>query len=62
MFNNFFSEDRAVYEIMLKNDVTIWCLRVACWVSKVTRAKATKHTHTHRQIYHTYCFFTAKII
>jgi hypothetical protein len=45
MFSKAFSENRAVYEIMSKNLVeperpqTIWLMRVACWVSKATRAK-----------------------
>jgi hypothetical protein len=45
MFNNFFSpENHTVYEIMLNNTVepgrpqtTIWCMRIACWVSKGTK-------------------------
>ena len=44
MFNNFFYENRAVYEIMLKHlvepvrsQMTIW-RRVACWIIKATRA------------------------
>ena len=59
-----FSENRAVYELMLKNMVepersqmTIWRLRVACRISKATRAQAHArartptftHTHTHTQ-------------
>jgi len=39
----FFFENRAVYEIMLKNIVvrdtpqtTIWCMRIACWIPKAT--------------------------
>jgi hypothetical protein len=47
MFNNFFSENRAVYEKMWENIVepgtphmTIWCLRIACWIRKAT------NTHT----------------
>ena len=42
-----FSENRAVYDIMSKNvmklekpQVTIWRMRVACWIRKVTRAQA----------------------
>jgi hypothetical protein len=56
----FFSDNRAVYEIMSKNMVeperpqmTIWRL-VACWISKVTRVQvnatqphARTLTHTH---------------
>ena len=47
MFNTFFFENCAVYEIMWKNIVqpgrrkmTIWRVRVACWLPKAT------HTHT----------------
>jgi hypothetical protein len=44
MFNNFFfSENRAVYEVMWKNtaqpdrpQMTIWRMRIACWVTKAT--------------------------
>ena len=60
MYKHFFSENRAVYEIMSKNIVepkktqTIWCLRMAYWISKPTcaqansraYARAKKHTHT----------------
>jgi hypothetical protein len=49
MFSKFFSENRAVYGIMSKNVVEperpqmeIW-RRVACWISKPTRAKAHAH-------------------
>jgi len=53
MFNNFFSfENRAVYEIMWKNIVeavrpqmTIWRMRIACWIPKATNT----HTHTHTE-------------
>jgi hypothetical protein len=44
----FSPENRAVYEIMWKNtvepgrpQVTIWRMRIACWVPKAT------NTHTH---------------
>jgi hypothetical protein len=43
MFNNFFFENRVVYEIMWKNFVerngpqmTIWHMRIACWMLKAT--------------------------
>ena len=47
-FNKFFfSENRAVYEVMLKNIVergrpqmTVWRMRTACWLPKAT------NTHT----------------
>ena len=41
MFNNFFSENRAVREIVWKN------MRIPCWVSKATLAHSHTHTHTH---------------
>ena len=54
----FFSEYRAVYEIMSTNMVgperpqmAIW-LRVGCWISKATRARTHTHTHTHRNIHY----------
>jgi len=41
--NNFFSEKRAVNEVMWKSMVqtytpqmTIWRMRIACWITKVT--------------------------
>ena len=54
MVNNFFFENRAVFEIMSKKcsgsrevtiDVTIWRIRVACWISKATRMHAHAHAH-----------------
>ena len=30
---------------MTTNDVTIWRIRVACWIRKITRALAFAHTH-----------------
>jgi len=45
-YNNFFSKNRVIYEMMWKNIVqqgrpqmTIW--RIACWATKA------KNTHTH---------------
>jgi hypothetical protein len=73
LFNNFFSENCAVYEIMLKNIVepgmlqmAIWG-RVACRISKATRAQGHASaraptytdTHTHRN---TCCFSTATMV
>jgi len=47
MLNNFFFENRAVYEIMWKiivervmPQITMWRMRIACWIPKVTK------THT----------------
>ena len=54
MFSHFFLENRTVYEIMSKqcsgdrgatNDVTIWCIHVACWISKVICTCAHAHAH-----------------
>ena len=43
MFNNFFFENLAVYEIMWENvvepdrpQVTVWRMRIACWIPKAT--------------------------
>jgi hypothetical protein len=54
------------------NDVTIWRLRVECWISKATCTHTHAHSHalgktrppphTHRQICNTYCFSKAIII
>ena len=45
------------------NDVTIWRIRVACWISKATCTHAPEHTHarvyTHTQICNSYFFSTA---
>jgi hypothetical protein len=68
MQNNFISENRAVYETLSKNIVeperpqtTIWCMCIACWISKQKPAPMHTHPHTHAQIFHTYCFSTATI-
>ena len=52
------------------NDVTIWRIRVACWISKATRTYAHAHAHapaypyarTHKQNNNTYCFSTDTMI
>ena len=43
MFNNFFLKTRAFYEIMWKSivepdrpQITIWRMRIACWIPKAT--------------------------
>jgi hypothetical protein len=44
MFSNFFSENRAFYEVIWKNmvepdrphDNTVWPMRFSCWISKAT--------------------------
>jgi len=64
-----------VYEIMWKNmlepdrsQMTIWRMRITCWIPKSTRARARAHTHTHThtqththslKICNTYCFSMA---
>jgi hypothetical protein len=80
----FFSppENRAGYVIISKNMVeperpqmTIWRMRVTCWIIKATCAQAhtpallptptpPPHTHTHTatEICNTYCFFTAAVV
>jgi len=47
VFNNFFSENRAVYEVTWENIVergrsqmAIWRMRIGCWIPKATK------THT----------------
>ena len=79
MFNSFFSKklhrlwDNAENyggEWGATNYVTIWCIRVACWISKTTCTYANAHAHapeypnarTHRPICNTYCFSTATMI
>ena len=43
------------------DDKTIWCISVACWISKATRARAIAHAlghpHTHM---HTHAFTRAR--
>ena len=58
MFNNFFSENRAVYEIMSKNVVEPARPQIAYWISKATHAQvhASASAHTHTEISNTYCY------
>ena len=71
----FFSENHALYEIMFKNIVkpqrtkTIWRLRVAYWISKLTRAQAQVRvrtptpTYTHvRTTAHTEIYNTCRFL
>ena len=50
------------------NEVTMWRMRVACWINKATYTYANAHTHApgyphaHRSIKNTYDVSTAKII
>jgi hypothetical protein len=87
MFSNFFSlqkshrlsdnVEKCGRDRGATNDVTIWRIRVACWISKATcTARMRMHTptrpdslmhalarmHTHRPISDTYCFTTATMI
>jgi hypothetical protein len=53
------------------DDVTIWRIPVACWISKATRTRTHAHTHvpghthtrarvyTHKQVRNTYCLSSA---
>jgi hypothetical protein len=56
-FSDFFSENHALYEIMFKNIVKpqrtkiIWRLRVAYWISKLTRASTGSRPYTHTHIH-----------
>jgi hypothetical protein len=53
IFDNIFSENRAVYEIMSKNvveperphDVKTWRIRVESWISKAACTHANVHAH-----------------
>ena len=57
MFNKpFFSENRAIYEIMWKNSVewgkaqmTIWRMCITCWITKTIHTHTHTHTHTHSE-------------
>ena len=48
------------------HDVTIWRIRVACWIIKATCTNAHAHAHvpgySHRLVNSTYCFSTATMI
>jgi hypothetical protein len=52
VFSNFFSENRAVYEMMSKYmaepelQQRIWLMRFACWKSRATRAQTHAHART----------------
>jgi hypothetical protein len=78
MFNNFFRKSWRLCDIVemydgargATNDITIWCVWIACWISKATCSQAHahayapvhKHARAHSQI-HTHtnicylCFF-----
>ena len=75
MFSNLFRKSCHLLNNVVKyggargatNDVTIWRIRVACWVSKSTwkHAYANAHepglasTYKHKQVCNIYCCFTA---
>jgi hypothetical protein len=75
MFNNFFRKSCPLWDNVEKyggtrgatNDVTIWRIRVACWLSrtacthKPTRLGMRAHTHTLTQICNIYCFSKATV-
>ena len=52
LFSNFFSENRAVYEMMSKYmaepewQQRIWLMRFACWKSRATHAQTHAHART----------------
>jgi len=62
MFNNFFFENRAVYETMWGKKIVergrpqmiTWRMRIASWISKATNANAS--------CVNTHCFSTATIV
>jgi hypothetical protein len=61
----FFSENRAVYEIMWKNILEqcrsqVLHMPISWWVSKATQTQTHTHTHTHT-VCNTYYFFSAAI-
>jgi hypothetical protein len=52
--NNCIPKSRAIYEITRRNmlqlnrpQVTIWRMRIAWWITKVTDTRSHTHTHTH---------------
>jgi hypothetical protein len=59
IFDNFFLQNHVVYEKMWKNvergtpQMTIWRMRIACWIPKA------KNTH---RLSNTHCFSTAAIV
>jgi hypothetical protein len=60
MFRNTFRKTRAVYMVKpVMAQITIWRMRVACWINEASRTKAharaptstRTHAHTHAQKY-----------
>ena len=83
MFNNFLPKiapfmryvEKCIWDRGATNDVTIWRIRVACWISKAmctyahANAQAPGYPHarhaqacTHTPVCNTYCFSTAKMV
>ena len=58
MFNNFFPDNRGVYEIMWKNILEpdsahsniIWCMNFVCWTTKATLTHTHTYTHTDKYV------------
>ena len=83
IFNNFFliispfmrQCQKMRWRSKATNDITIWHIRVVCWISKATCTYAHAHTHApgyphacthahacaHRPVSNTYCCFKTKI-
>ena len=78
VYGNFFPKIAPLWDNVEKcggargatNDVTLWRMRVACWINKTTRSHAHAdahalghpHTPTHTPICNTYCFSTATVV
>jgi hypothetical protein len=71
MFSNFFFSSKIVpFMTMWKNivergrpTITVWCTRIACWISKTKKKTHTHiHTHTHTpRLCNTHWFSTATV-
>ena len=64
---SFFSENCVIYETMSKkrggirevtNYITIWCIRIAHWISKATCAHAHAHAYAPRHLHARTCVHT----
>ena len=75
MFINIFRKTRAVYMVKpVMAQITIWRIRVACWINKISRTKAYARAptstptrtharmHTHTEICNTYCYYMATMV
>jgi hypothetical protein len=52
IFENFYSKNHAIYDVMWKNVVqldrlqkTVWRMRIACWITKATNTHAEYVIH-----------------